>query len=93
MAVINKTFTTKQSAVEMKNYISTKLLPNPALSSLLDSAFWDGDTLHINSKLGSGNIKLYDYRVDVYIDLNIFGSAAKKVIESTLDSEMKLLNK
>jgi len=93
MAIINKTFKTKQTALEMKNFISVKLLARPELSALLDTAVWQGDILNIDSKLGKGKFTISDYKIEVYIDLNIFGSAAKKIIENTLDKELKLLDK
>ena len=74
----------------MKSFISSKLLPRPELSALLDSSEWRGDTLLIDSKLGKGTFSLFDYRIDVFIELNFFGSAAQKVIEATLDKEIKL---
>lgn len=91
MATINKTFKTKYTSIEMKNYISTQVLPNPALKSLLETVRWEANTLYINSKLGHGTIKLEDNSAHVYIELNLFGSMAKKAIESTLDSEFKQL--
>lgn len=92
MSAIKKSFQTKYTAPEMKNYISSNLLPNPALSSLLEKADWNDNTLHITSKLGSGNIFLSDYRVDIDIELSIFGSLTRKGIEAALDKEFKQLN-
>lgn len=93
MAVLNKRFETKATSQEMKTYISTKLLPNPALSSMLDQAVWDGNILRIDSKLGKGTITLSDYLVVVYFEFSLFGSVAKKAIEASLDNEFKQLGK
>lgn len=93
MARLYKQFSTNYSASEMKNFISTKLLPNPALSAFLESTLWDGNTLIIKSKLGSGTIKLEDKLITVDFEFNIFGSVAKKAIEATLDKEFKQLGK
>jgi hypothetical protein len=92
MSAIKKSFNTKYSAVEMKNYISTNLLPNPALSSLLEHTNWEDNNLFIKSKLGSGYIMLFDNRVDIDIQLSIFGSLTKKGLEAALDKEFKQLN-
>jgi hypothetical protein len=92
MSRIQKKFQTKSNATEMKSYISTKLLPNPALSSLLDSANWIDNTLYIQSKLGKGTITLRDYLIEVDIELTLFGQIAQKTIETTIDNEFKLLN-
>ena len=91
MAVFSKSFNTKANRDEMKNYISTKLLPNPALASLLETTIWDGYVLRIISKLGKGTITLTDYKADVYFDLNFLGSMAKTTLEATLDKEFKQL--
>lgn len=91
MSVIKKQFKTKHSAIEMKNAISTKILPLPALSAFIDKADWQGDTLFIESKFGKGTIKVSDQLVDIYIELTLFGSMAKATIESTLDKEFKQL--
>ncbi len=91
MAKINRSFQTKSTAIEMKNYISSSLLPNPALSALLESAYWQGNVLNIFSKLGSGTIALTDYSVTIDIELTLFGSLAKKSIEGAIDKEFKQL--
>jgi len=93
MAAIEKRFETKYTAYEMKEFISTKVLTNPALSTLLNNAEWQAYTLLISSKLGKGRIVLQDNIIDVYIDLNMFGSMAKKVLESSIDNEFKQLSK
>lgn len=93
MATLNKRFETKATAQEMKTYISTKLLPNPALSSMLESAIWDGNVLKIDSKLGKGTITLTDNLIVVYFEFTLFGSVAKKAIEASLDKEFKQLGK
>lgn len=93
MATLNKRFETKATAQEMKTYISTKLLPNPALSSMLESAIWDGNILKIDSKLGKGTITLTDNLIVVYFEFTLFGSVAKKAIEASLDKEFKQLGK
>lgn len=92
MSRIQKSFKTKYTTMEMKNFINANILTNSALSTLLESADWFDNELEIKSKLGSGKIILSDYRVDVDITLSIFGSFAKNRIESTLDNEFKKLN-
>jgi len=91
MATINRTFETQATADEMKSFVSTKLLPNPALASMLDSAIWQGNVLLVNSKLGKGTITLQDRLVIVNFELTFFGSVAKNAIESTLEKEFKQL--
>lgn len=93
MSVIRKTIATKATADEMKNYVSTKVLPNPALSTMLESATWNGYVLSVNSKLGNGTFTLSDNKVEIYLELSFFGSIAKKQIEDALDGEFKQLNK
>jgi hypothetical protein len=92
MSQLKKRFETKASAMEMKHYIDTKLLPNPVLKPLLDKVEWRGYVLYISSKLGKGTLTLQDNIVDVDIELTFFGSMAKNTLESTLDSEFKKLN-
>lgn len=91
MATINKTFQTNASAMEMKHYIDTKILPQPALKPLLEKVNWSGNTLYINSKLGDGHIILKDNEVEIFINLTLFGSMAKKTLESAIDNEFKQL--
>ncbi|MBX3044351.1 MAG: polyhydroxyalkanoic acid system family protein [Candidatus Kapabacteria bacterium] len=92
MSVINKKFQTKASSSEMRHFIDTKVLVNPALKPMVDSAAWNGNTLFLSSKLGKGTIHLEDNLVEVNIELNFFGSMAKNTIEATLDKEFKQLN-
>ena len=91
MAVLKRRFETQASAAEMKSYISTKLLPNPALASLMESAVWEGNVLRVNSKLGKGTLTLEDKVIDVFFELTLFGSVAKSALEATLDKEFKQL--
>lgn len=91
MSDINKKFSTKYTTVEMKNYISTKLLPNPALGSLLEHTEWNDNILFIRSKIGNGQIILQDYLVEINIKLSIFGSLTKRGLEAALDKEFKQL--
>jgi len=91
MSVINKKFQTKASTSEMRHFIDTKVLVNPALKPMLDTANWQGNTLFITSKLGKGSIHLQDNLVEINIELNFFGSMAKNTIEATLDKEFKQL--
>lgn len=91
MSRINKTIKTNYTAQEMKSYASTHILPNKMLSSLLDSAIWDGDILHVKSKLGRGTIELMDNLVIFDIELSIAGSLAKNTLESSLEKEFKRL--
>lgn len=93
MAKFYKQFQTKSSAVEMKTFISTKILPNPTLATFLDNTNWEGNTLHIKSKLGNGKIILEDNLLTIDFDFNLFGSVAQKTIEATLDKEFKQLEK
>lgn len=91
MSRIQKKFQTQSTASDMKQYISNNLLTNPALNSLLDSAIWIENTLHVQSKLGKGTISLRDYLIEVDIELTLFGKVAQKSLESALDNELKLL--
>ena len=91
MAIIQKKFKTKHTATEMKNAINTKILPNPALSAILESVNWVGNTLHVDSKLGKRTFSLFDYLIEIYIELTLFGSIARKTIEDALDREFKQL--
>ncbi|MCX8055290.1 MAG: polyhydroxyalkanoic acid system family protein [Ignavibacteria bacterium] len=93
MAKLYKQFKTNYSALEMKNYISTKLLPNPTLASFLESTYWEGDTLFINSKLGKGKIILENNLITIDFVFSFLGSVAQKTIEATLDKEFKQLGK
>jgi hypothetical protein len=93
MARIQRSFATKGSKQEMKEYISTKLLPRPELKTLLDKVEWHGDTLKIDSKLGDGTLTVFDQRIEVDMQLSFFGSMAQKKIESALDENFKQLGK
>ena len=92
MSSINKKFQTKANVVEMRHFIDTKVLTNPALKPMLDTANWQGNTLYLTSKLGKGTITLYDNLVEVNIELSFLGSMAKSTLEATLDKEFKQLN-
>lgn len=91
MSRITKSIRTNYTASEMKNYVSTEVLPNKALSSLLSSAIWVGDTLKLESKFGRGTIELFDNLVNINIELSFMGSLARRTIEGTLDTEFKRL--
>ena len=92
MSQLKKRFETKASAMEMKHYIDTKLLPNPVFKPFVEKVEWHGYVLYVSSKLGKGTFTLQDNIVDVDIELTFFGSMAKNTLESTLDSEFKKLN-
>lgn len=92
MASLHKKFKTKASITEMRHFIDTKLLLNPALKPMIDTAQWNGDSLFITSKMGKGTITLFENLVEVNFDLNFIGSMAKNSIEAALDKEFKQLN-
>ncbi len=92
MATFEKQFNTKYTADEMKIYITTNVLPNPALKSVLNDVSWEGNVLRVNSKLGKGTITLKDNLITVFINLTFIGSITKNVLEDTLDKEFKKLN-
>jgi hypothetical protein len=91
MATINKKFKTKSTAGEMKAYINMNILPNQAFKSMINTANWKGDKLFLTSKFGNGWVNLVDNEVEIYVDLNFFGSMAKRQIEAQLDKEFKQL--
>ncbi len=92
MSTINKKFKTKASATEMRHFIDTKILMNPALKPMIENVNWNGDTLNFSSKLGKGYITIFDNLLEINIELNFLGSLARNTIESTIDNEMKQLN-
>lgn len=92
MSKINKKFETKKTATEMKNFISVEILPSQAFRSFVSSTEWKGNTLVLSSKFGHGTVTVYDYLVEVDIDLNFIGSLSKGAIEAGLNSEFKKLS-
>ena len=92
MAKIQKSFPTKYTKQEAKLKISENILTNPGVSALICNYVWEEYTLKVKSKLGSGTINVFDYKVDIDILLTIFGGATQQLLESTLDKEFKQLN-
>ncbi|MGB9702187.1 MAG: hypothetical protein ACPL1A_05585 [Candidatus Kapaibacteriota bacterium] len=91
MSRINKKFKTAYKADEMKNWVSVNILPHPLLGQFVNSTTWNGNSLFMDTKFGTGNIILNDYLVEVDFELNVIGSMASKTIEETLDKEFKKL--
>jgi hypothetical protein len=91
MSKINKKFKTAYKADEMKNWVSTNILPHPILGQFVNSTTWNGYSLFMDTKFGTGTIILMDYLVEVDFELNIIGSMASKTIEEALDNEFKKL--
>jgi trehalose/maltose hydrolase-like predicted phosphorylase len=91
MSSIKKKFETKYTVDEMKHFINTNILTNSVIKSVLETAQWNGNELFASSKLGKGYIRLSDYLIEIDIELNMFGSFAKKILESTLDDKFKQL--
>lgn len=91
MATIRKSFESDSTADEMKTIINAKILSRKEVTALFDKAEWNGHTLNVSSKIGSGVIEVHDNRIDVVIELTLFGSAAKKTIETTLEKQFSFL--
>lgn len=91
MSRIKKQFKTSYKADEMKNWVSSNILPNPMIGSVLNSSNWTDYNLFLDTKIGTGNILIQDYLVDIDFELNIIGSMASKTIEDALDNEFKKL--
>ena len=92
MARIQQTIQTSKTALEMRLLIDTKILPRPEFAMLVSEHRWDGNVLHASGKMGRGTITLADQLVTVDIELSLFGSAAKGVIEQTLTEKIKMLD-
>ncbi|GAB1430509.1 hypothetical protein MASR2M18_13420 [Ignavibacteria bacterium] len=91
MATIHKKFTTDKNAVEIKKYIDETFLDRKEVKALIDTAVWVGFTLHVTSKFGKGTLEARDNLAEVNIELSLFGSAAKKAIETTIEKNFKEL--
>lgn len=91
MAHIHQTINTSKTALEMRLLIDSKVLPRPEFAMLVSEHRWDGNVLHASGKMGRGTITLADNLVTVDIELSMFGSAAKGVIEQTLTEKLKQL--
>lgn len=91
MSVIHKTFNTKMTAGEMKDYINQNLLTRKDVSALLNTTLWVGNTLNVNSKLGDGTIVLSDNKLEITFNLSFFGKMARKRIEDNFDEIFKQL--
>lgn len=91
MSRIKKQFKTSYKADEMKNWVSANILPNPMIGQVVNSTNWNGYTLFLDTKIGTGNIAIQDYIVDIDFELNFIGSMASKTIEDALDAEFKKL--
>ncbi len=91
MATIHKKFSTDKNALEIKQYIDETFLSRKEVKTLIESAIWVGFTLHISSKFGKGTLEARDNEAEINIELSLFGSAAKKAIESTIENNFKEL--
>ena len=91
MASIHQTIQTSKTALEMRLLIDTKVLTRPEFALLVSQHRWEGNVLHANGKMGRGTITLADQLVTVDIELSMFGSAAKGVIEQTMNEQIKRL--
>lgn len=93
MARIQQTIQTSKSALEMRLLIDSKILTRPEVAMLITEHRWEGNVLHASGKMGRGTITIADQLVTVDIELSMFGSAAKGVIEQTLKEKFKMLDK
>lgn len=91
MATIHKKFSTEKNALEIKEYINDTFLSRKDVKALIDTAVWVGFTLHVTSKFGKGTLDARDNLAEVNIELSLFGSAAKKAIETTIEKNFKEL--
>jgi|JI9StandDraft_1071089.scaffolds.fasta_scaffold1255181_1 hypothetical protein len=91
-STIRKNISTKATAEEMKLYINQNILSRKELTALFDSAVWVGNTLNVQSKLGSGTVVLQDNLVEITINLSFFGKLTKKQLESGIDIGFKQLS-
>lgn len=91
MARIQQTIQTSKSALEMRLLIDSKILTRPEVAMLITEHRWEGNVLHASGKMGRGTISVADQLVTVDIELSMFGSAAKGVIEETLTEKLKQL--
>ncbi len=93
MATITKVIETSKTALEMQILITTKVLPRPEVSVLLDKTHWEANVLHASGKLGKGTLTVEDYRVIIHIELSLFGSAARGTVEQILTEQVTRLGK
>ena len=93
MARIHQTIQTSKTALEMRLLLDTKVLTRTEFALLVTDHRWDGNVLHASGKMGRGTITIADNLVTVDIELSMFGSAAKGVIEQTLNEKIKALDK
>jgi len=91
MARIQQTIQTSKSALEMRLLIDSKILTRPEVAMLITEHRWEGNVLHASGKMGRGTITIADQLVTVDIELSMFGSAAKGVIEETLTEKLRQL--
>jgi hypothetical protein len=75
----------------MRLLIDTKVLTRPEVAMLITEHRWEENVLHASGKMGRGTITVADQLVTVDIELSMFGSAAKGVIEQTLTEKIKML--
>ncbi len=75
----------------MRLLIDSKILTRPEVAMLITEHRWEGNVLHASGKMGRGTISVADQLVTVDIELSMFGSAAKGVIEETLTEKLKQL--
>ena len=92
MSRITFSVDTTKSVVECRTFIDQQVLSRPEAQMLLQDHRWEGDTLHAAGSLGSGTISLHPGRIDVDIELSMFGTAAKGRIEEVLNDQFKKLN-
>lgn len=91
MAKINRKFSTKHNADDMKSWISVKLLSNDLVRQIATKTEWQGNSLYLVSTIGTGFIHLRDYEIEVDIELTLFGSMMSRTLEETLEKEFKKL--
>ncbi len=91
MARLKREFETKSSAEDMRAFIDEKILDRKELKPFFSLTTWQGDSLYFESRFCSGSIALRDQRIEIDLELTLFGRLFRKKLDSALERNFGLL--
>jgi hypothetical protein len=84
MAALDKSFDTPLAASEMRKIFTEKALSRTDMKMFFGEQTWEGDTMKFKSMLADGHIGFADKKVDIHIELSMFGQGMRSQIEDAV---------
>jgi putative polyhydroxyalkanoate system protein len=82
---IQRSFSIPLPAAAMRQAFEDKALTRTDMKMFFGDVAWSGDTMNFKSGLGEGTIAFTENKIDVNIELTMFGKAMQGQVESAID--------